>query len=428
MTTEAQAARTDTGAAPVHPWVEPTRVHRNAYLDEQLFEQELTRIFHKTWVYVGHESEVAEPGDYKTTYIGRQPVILSRDEDRKIHVLMNRCTHRAATVCQAKQGNSNFFRCEYHGWMFRNNGELVAPTFSSGYDPADFDASKFALGRALRVDSYRGLVFASLAAEGESLREHLGRVTEFIDLTIDLAPEGTIRLGAGTHRYSYRGNWKLQSENGVDGYHPNFVHQAFLETSHLGKGLFGPNSKARAGALGHGHAVLDFRDLMSEILRPKLDTPDGKRTVDLLTERLGDRERAIRTFLAGGTQGFNILIFPNLQIIGAQIRVIHPRTSTFTEVDLYPYLHDGATEADNIGRLRLHEAFYGPAGGGGPDDVEMFDRVGEGMAVEGIEWLQFLRGLRREEVDGEARWGHMTDETPQRGFYRQWLELMGTRR
>lgn len=414
---------------PTHPWVEPTRVHRNVYLDEKLFEEEMRRIYHKTWIYVAHESEVANAGDYKTTFIGRQPVIVSRDEDGEIHVLMNRCTHRAATVCQAAAGNSAFFRCEYHGWTFRNDGELVAPTFSSGYDPADFDAAAFALGRAPRVDSYRGLVFASLAPDGESLREHLGRATEFIDLTFDLAPAGTVRLGAGCHKYSYQGNWKLQSENGVDGYHPNFVHRAFLESSHFGKGIFGPNSTGRAGSLGRGHGILDIRVPMRPVLQTMiLDTPQGQRLLEQLTERLGDRDRASEVILAGGTQGFNLLIFPNLQIIGAQIRVIHPRTVTYSEVELYPYLHDGASDEANTARLRLHEAFYGPSGGGGPDDVEMFDRVGVGLAAEGVEWLPFLRGLRREELDGEARWGHVTDEQPQRGFYQRWLDLMGAQR
>lgn len=413
-------------AVPVHPLVELDRVHREVYLDEQVYQQELRRIFARTWIYVGHESEVARAGDYKSTFIGTQPVILSRDEDGTLHVLLNRCTHRAATVCQAAAGNSSYFRCEYHGWTFRNDGRLVAPTFSSGYDKADFDPTDFALRRVPRVDSHRGLVFASLAAEGESLREHLGRAAEFIDLAVDLAPAGEIRLGAGSHKYAYDGNWKLQSENGVDGYHPNFVHSAFLETSGLGGSIFGPGSSGRAGALGRGHGILDFRSVMAPMIRAKLDTPPGAAALARLAERLGE-ERATEVLLANGTQGFNLLVFPNLQIIGCQIRVIHPRRVGYSEVELYPYLLDGVTEEENSARLRTHEAFYGPSGGGGPDDVEMFDRVGVGLAAEGVEWLPFLRGLRREEVDGEARWGHVTDEQPQRGFYRRWLELMGDR-
>jgi len=412
-------------AALAHPLVEPHRVHRNVYLDENVFREEMARIFGKTWIYVGHESEVARPGDYKSTFIGTQPVIVSRDEDGTLHVLLNRCTHRAATVCQAAAGNSSYFRCEYHGWTFRNDGRLVAPTFSSGYDKADFDPADFALARVPRVDSYRGMIFASLCREGESLREHLGVAAWYIDLAVDLAPEGEIVLGAGTHKYAYGGNWKLQSENGVDGYHPNFVHSAFLETSGMGGSIFGPGSPGRAGALGRGHGILDFRAAIAPMMQAKLETPAGTAALEQLTRRLGDRQRAIEVLLANATQGYNLLIFPNLQIIGCQIRVIHPRRVGYSEVDLYPYLLKGASDEENTARLRTHEAFYGPSGGGGPDDIEMFDRVAVGLAAEGVEWLPFLRGLRREQIDGEARWGHITDEQPQRGFYHRWLELMG---
>src|ERR1035438_9736068 len=107
--------------------VKGDRVHRSIYLDEQVFRDELERIFYTTWVYVGHESEVRQVGDYKTTYIGLQPVIVARHDDNQIYVMFNRCTHRAATVCQEHSGNAKVFRCEYHGWLFRNNGELLQP-------------------------------------------------------------------------------------------------------------------------------------------------------------------------------------------------------------------------------------------------------------------------------------------------------------
>lgn len=425
-TTRATGARQKSSSGHLkHRWVEPHRVHRNAYLDQKLFEEELDKIFSQTWIYVGHESEVAQPGDYRTSVIGRQPVIVVRDENHDLHVLMNRCTHRAATICQAANGNSAFFRCEYHGWTFRNNGELVAPTFRAGYDPADFVDRDYDLAKAPRVDTYRGFIFARLSANGPTLREHLGRAIEFIDLALDLSPAGTIRCGAGTHRYAYRGNWKLQAENGVDGYHPNFVHRAFLETSGLADlGMFGPNSSGRAGSLGGGHALLDFRSAMAPLMKQRLATAEGQRAIDQLAERLGDRERANEVFMANGTQGLNILIFPNLLIIGAQLRVIHPRDVDLTEVDVHPYLLDGASDEENIARLHMHEEFYGSAGGGSPDDVEIFGRVAAGLAVQSVEWLPMTRGLRREEIDGEARWGHMTDEQPQRGFYQRWLELM----
>jgi len=119
------------------------RLHRTVYTEPRVFEAEMDRVFGRTWLYVGHESEIDKPGDYKTTFMGLHPVIVSRSEGGGIHVLYNRCTHRAATVCQYDSGNSSFFRCDYHGWTFRNDGTLIGQTFSSGYDPRDCDRAEF---------------------------------------------------------------------------------------------------------------------------------------------------------------------------------------------------------------------------------------------------------------------------------------------
>ena len=280
-----------------------------------------------------------------------------------------------------------------------------------------------------RVDSYRGFVFASLSPSGPTLIEHLGNAAEFIDLFCDLAPSGRIVVGApGRHQYGYDGNWKLQSENGVDGYHPNFVHQAFLERagrSGRAMQLFNGSSPATAADLGNGHALLDNRPNLGDMHARTMDaTEDGRRMHDLLVDRLGE-ERAREVIRTNGGQGFNLLVFPNLLLIQVQIRVVNPRRFDRTDVDVYPALLDGAPDAVNAARLRVHEGFYGPAGGGAPGDLEMFRRVTEGLSVESMEWLPLLRGLRRTEIgpNGELV-GHVTDEHPQRGFYARWsLEM-----
>lgn len=404
-------------------------VHRDAYVDPRVFETEMRNIFGRTWIYVGHDSEVPTPGAYKTSWIGRQPVILTRDRDMGVHVLFNRCSHRAATVCQDPCGTATHLRCAYHGWTFRMDGSLIGATFADGYAAEDFDPADFGLGHPPRVDTHRGFVFASLSPDGPSLLEHLGNAAPFIDLFCDLAPTGCIEVGQpGRHRYGYDGNWKLQCENGVDGYHPNFVHQEYLESVGRGKlamQLFHGSSPATAADLGNGHALLDSRANLAEVHERSFQaTEDGRRHVAALAERLGD-DRAREVVRTNGGQGFNLLVFPNLLIIQFQIRVVNPRRVDLTEVDLYPTLLQGASENLNQMRLRAHEGFYGPAGGGAPGDLEMFRRVSEGLRVESMEWLAMVRGLRRTEVgpNGELV-GHVTDEHPQRGFYARWLAEM----
>ncbi len=102
------------------------RVHGSIYTDPAIFDDEMDQIFHRGWVYIGHESEIPKPGDFRTRRIGRQPVIFIRDDEAHVRVLMNRCTHRAAVVCPHEHGNAKGFVCAYHGWTFRNNGALIA--------------------------------------------------------------------------------------------------------------------------------------------------------------------------------------------------------------------------------------------------------------------------------------------------------------
>ena len=121
----------------------------------------------------------------------------------------------------------------------------------------------------------------------------------------------------------------------------------------------------------------------------------------------------------------NLAVFPNLLIIGIQFRNTMPISATRTDVHLLPTTLKGVPDEINVARLRAHEAFYGSAGGGAPDDVEMFNRCTDGLRVKGAEWLELSRGIEREQVDADGIIsGHITDEVPQRAFYRRWKALM----
>jgi phenylpropionate dioxygenase-like ring-hydroxylating dioxygenase large terminal subunit len=124
-------------------------------------------------VYVGHASEIPKPGDFRVTDIGRQSVIMVRDDSGQVQLLMNRCIHRANAVCQVERGNAKIFRCAYHGWTYRNNGDLAAVTYQDRYD-ASFREEDHGLRKVPRLGIYRGFVFGSLSPAGISLDEHLG--------------------------------------------------------------------------------------------------------------------------------------------------------------------------------------------------------------------------------------------------------------
>ena len=159
-----------------------------------------------------------------------------------------------------------------HGWTFNNKGDLIGVPYANGYG-SSFDKRNFSLIKAARVERYRGLVFASLNPEVESLADYLASAKYYIDLFMDLSPQGEVEARSGIHKYGYDGNWKFQMENGVDGYHPNFVHQSFFETQgkQLGRQamqLFAGNSECESKDLGNGHAILDMAPRRAATTRP----------------------------------------------------------------------------------------------------------------------------------------------------------------
>ena len=130
--------------------VKDDRVHRDLFVDPQVFDLEMANIYHRTWVYVGHESEIRNPGDFKTTTIGTEPVILSRDTDGDLHVMVNACRHRGVTLCEEAGGNQKFFVCAYHGWVFDSAGSLVNVPEVEG-QPPEFSPAEFGLTQAAKV-------------------------------------------------------------------------------------------------------------------------------------------------------------------------------------------------------------------------------------------------------------------------------------
>jgi benzoate/toluate 1,2-dioxygenase subunit alpha len=399
------------------------RVHASVYTDEQVFAWELERIFYATWVYVAHESEIPEPGDYRTTVIGRQPVIVSRDQDGAIHVMFNRCMHRGAVVCRSERGHSNHFRCPYHNWVYENDGTLVGMAQKSGY-PEDFDRSELSLVKVPRVQSYRGLIFASVNPEVEPLEERLKNISWYIDQWCDRSPDGRVSVTDGVHRYVYPGNWKFQLDNGIDGYHGNYVHESFVrildrsgerKSSDVLKARNTLGTKNYAKGLPRGDGMLEREFGM-------LGTFDFRKHGDYLDQiRSSHGEDRVEDIV---TQR-NILIFPNVYLFESHIRVMRPVAVDETIVDNFPTVLEGVDPAINKARLREHERFFGPASFGATDDIEIFVLNETGVQAEQAHWIDFSRGMHREETNSRGeRIGHSTDESPQRSVYREWQRYL----
>jgi phenylpropionate dioxygenase-like ring-hydroxylating dioxygenase large terminal subunit len=405
--------------------IQGTRIHGSLYRDPEVFARELDAIWYKVWVYVGHESEIAKPGDFVRRAIGLQPVIMVRGAGGKVNVFFNRCRHRGNMVCHAERGNAKVFQCPYHGWTYANTGELLAPTFEEGYD-SNLQRADYGLTPLPRVDSYRGLVFASVSPTGISLAEHLGGSTEFIDLFMDLSPTGNINVNAGTQKLRYNGNWKFMPENSMEGdYHGPFIHRVAFElhTKKTGldiSSLYENDVPDVIRSIPGGHMVEDYR---SATLAPPTRQPSEARRAYLaqMVERYGEEKaRRLTTTMAP-----LMFIFPNLLYLMTHIRVVQPVSVDQTFVYYQPVLFDGAPDEINEERLRNHEFMFGSAGFISPDDIEIMERNQIALRASGNEWLFIGRGAHRDTVypDGGST-GYTMDENHIRAFWQHYAGVM----
>jgi PAH dioxygenase large subunit len=196
--------------------------------DPSIYEMELERLFGNTWVFIGHESEIPNPGDYARRYIGQDTFIFVRDESGDVNLLFDSCRHRGTKVCRAEQGNTSHFRCPYHGWTYKNDGTLIGvPQKDIAFQ--SLDREEHSLHHVPRLDSYEGLVFASLAEDGPSLEEHLGDYKWYLDIQLKLA-EGGMEVIGEPHRWIIDANWKTIADNfNGDSYHTAWAHGSIVD-------------------------------------------------------------------------------------------------------------------------------------------------------------------------------------------------------
>ena len=403
--------------------IEPTRVHSRLYTDPMIFREELERIWYRTWVYVGHESEIPSNNDYVTKSIGPTPVIMVRDKAGEIRLLLNKCPHRGNQLCAYKSGNAKAFVCPYHAWTFSNSGDLMGYALPDGYE----GVSKVgvSLGKVPRVASYRGFVFGSMAADGCSLEEHLGGAKAAIDQLCDNSPTGEVELTAGFLQHRTKANWKFLTENETDGYHPGSVHGSVFQVTNSGIGeLYAKNSTALTRDYGNGHTEFDLRPEWRRLDQPLAwfgTTPDRLPEYVAAMNAAYGSEGARQIMIDGSP---HTMIFPNLFIAEIQIFVLQPIAVDESIQHVTAVQFKGAPDINR--RLRQQTmGSVGPAGLLLADDTEMYERNHRGADILDPEWLVLSRGLHRERRDENGFLvAHSTDEVPQRGIWRHYLHLM----
>lgn len=411
----------------IHPLVDDDnetglfRVHRQAFLSDEVFEEERRRIFDRCWLYLGHESELAEHGDYRMRDLGTRRVIFVRGSDGVVRALLNACTHRGAEVCRQRSGNAKSFQCFYHGWTFRNDGSLTGVPGEEGYPPG-FDRSTLGLRPVPRLDAYRGFWFVNFDPDAIDLADYLAGAKEHLDLVADQSEVGMEIVG-GTQSYAIDANWKLLAENSYDGYHAQIAHTRYLKylmsTGAVGGIDGGPRN--RAFDLGNGHAVVEYSAPWGRPIArwtPSFgeDTREEIEAIRAgLEKRLG-KERAQRI----ATTSRNLGVFPNLvvnDIMAITVRTYHPLAPGRMHVDAWCLAPQDEKASHRKIRLENFLTFLGPGGFATPDDIEALESCHRGYRSTPDEWNDISRDTHLKEPT-------LLGEYQMRSFWRRWASLL----
>ena len=418
--------------ADIKALVQDEQVHRDVYEDPCIFDLEMERIFGRSWVYVGHQSQVPNPGDFFCTRIGRQPIVMARHTDGEIYVLYNRCAHRGVKVVNEECGSTNRFMCMYHGWTYDTNGDLDFVTQPEGYPDREFDPVNNGMGRVARWGSRKGFVFANMAANAVDFDAWLGENGDFLDDVAISSPDGDVEVAGGVHRYLYHGNWKMQVENLIDMYHPAYSHESSSakggqqfsrrQGDKGGIQFFEKRGKVRSmdglgtHALPHGHTW------QGGLPPVENSSPEHQEYVRLLEARHGT-EKAADILVK---KRHNVIFYPNMamQELNPHIRVIRPLAVDRTEIFIYPVRLKGAPEKMFRDQVVNLNRTHSPTSLVQTDDVEAFARAQEGMLTSGNEWVTLARKGDAETMPSGRIRTTGTSEEGMRNHYRAWLNYM----
>jgi anthranilate 1,2-dioxygenase large subunit len=402
------------GLAAIPDWV---------YTSQTIYDREIERIFHgPTWNFVALEAEIANPGDFKRSYVGPTPVVVSRDKDGRVHVFENRCAHRGVEFCRQSRGHTTEFVCPYHQWSYDLAGNLQGVPFKRGVKgskeggmPADFKNEHHA-PRQLNVQCLHGVVFASFAAEMPTVEAYLG---EEILRDFEVVFKGRTLKILGYYRNELPGNWKLYHENLKDPYHATLLH-SFLTT--FGLLVAGSKSAMIADPTGrHGTMASAKPEDVSKVV--DADTAKQMRSYrsDLKLEdaRFLDYVREFDSPWTVTMQTIwpNFIVQRELNTLGVRHIVPNGPNSQIMMWTMFGYEGD----SEEMTRHRLRQGnLMGPSGFLGLEDNEAIKFLQEGVRRSPSD-----RGVLLLGGDAVGTTGTVASEACIRAMYRHYREAMG---
>ena len=419
--------------------VRPDGVHRDVYLDAEVYALEMERLWSRAWIYVGHDSQVPGVGDYATLEVAGRPVLMIRGEDGEVRVLMNRCAHKGAKLVSDASGHAGrFLRCPYHAWAYDLDGAIRAIPLKSGYEGTRFRDSEAARGLSAPggVAVHRGFVFVRLSDTGATFDAWAGPMKAVIDLVADRSPLGRLRVCGAPLRSLVRANWKMYVENINDAVHPPVAHESASGAAQrvwgeVSAGAPRPMSmqqllpfgsgwtdyEAMGGrVLPNGHTLLGTRSS----LHVAYDGLDGYEAA-LVAAHGPERAREVLAF-----QPQNALLYPSLSMKSTlpALRAIRPLAPDRTLVEVWSFQPEGAPESLSRRAASYNRLVFSPMSVVAHDDLHVFETLQTALRADGNPWVSLHRDARGDEPHGAIADTSGVDERLLRHPYAHWAHAM----
>ncbi len=413
--------------------IEPDRVHRDVYLDPEVFQLEMERLWSRAWIYAGHTSQVAQAGDFITLDVAAKPLIVVRHTDGKIRVLLNRCAHKGTKVVYDTAGNAGkTFRCPYHAWTYRTDGTLLQIPLKQGYEGTAFQAGGLT---PVTHEVYRGFIFVRLA-DGPGFREYFGDSLSSIDNLADRSPEGELEITGGCLRFLHNCNWKMFVENLNDTMHPMIAHASSAGTAKKlweGKPAGLPKPMAIEQYAPFANDYKFFDDMGVKVYPHGHGFSGVNFSIHSSYSAIAEYEEAMKRTYGEerakqilGTVRHNTVYYPSLTIKGAiqSIRVARPLAADRTLIESWTFRLKGAPESLLHRTVMYNRLINSPMSVVGHDDLHCYRSAQEGLAADGNEWVSLHRNFDPRELQQGESTCNGTSEISMRNQFRAWREFM----
>ena len=399
------------------------KVNRRNFVDTEIWQHEKERIFEKCWLYLGHGSELAKNGDFLTRIVAGRNILFTRDSKGEVRALLNTCPHRGAQVCREKKGNAKSFQCFYHGWVFGADGRLRSQPGEASYAEGFKDRATSNMQPVPRFAGYRDFYFVCFDPDILPLEDYLAGAKEYLDVICDQSDSG-MTIVPGAQEYAIRANWKLLTENSIDGYHAATTHATYFDYLLNSTGGF-DMSHGMGGIsvdLGNGHAVLEYNAPWGRPVAQWIPAwgEDGKKETDRLYQDLIGRfgeERAKRIAF----KNRNLFIFPNLvvnDIMAVTVRTYYPQAPDYMLINAWALAPRNESAWARKYRLYNFLEFLGPGGFATPDDAEALEHCQRGFRnTKEARWNDISKGMGKDVPSYD-------DEMQMRVFWTKWNEQM----